>query len=244
MFFKRKKEDYPLIFDEKKCELYLGTNKKRQKNKMGMSSKMLLLTIIVLLANYTYKNYFANENLRSEKLVYFGKFGVERIPTINKTDNTGKLTKLAKTITEGCKEEEFCKVKKIMTFIHKIPYIAGEGQAKTPIEVINSNSGDCDEKTYLFATLAIGSRLKPILIYAKKDEIYHAFIGIQLKEKRDGKMTYLKIDDKKYYYLETTGNENDIGKFNGYEKENIIGVYDEVHNEKISLKKITLVKDV
>lgn len=211
---------------------------------MQISTKLFLLTAIIFITNYTYRNYFANENSTSEKLIYFGKFGVERIPTINKTDNTGKLTKLAKTITEGCKEEEFCKVKRIMTFIHKIPYIAGEGQAKTPIEVINSNSGDCDEKTYLFATLAIESRLKPILIYAKKDEIYHAFIGIQLKEKTDGKMTYLKIDDKKYYYLETTWNEKDIGKFNGYEKENIIGIYDEVNNEKISLKKITLIKDV
>ena len=35
-----------------------------------------------------------------------------------------------------------------------------------------------------------------------------------------------------------------LGKFNGYEKEDIIGIYDEVNNQKISLKKITLIKEV
>lgn len=211
---------------------------------MQISTKLFLLTAIIFITNYTYKNYFANENSTSEKLIYFGKFGIEATPAIDKTDNTGHLKKLAKAITEECKEDENCKVKKIMTFIGKIPYIKGEGQAKTPLEVINTNSGDCDEKTYLFATLAIESKLKPILIYAQKDKIYHAFIGIQIKENNNKKMSYLKIDDKKYYYLETTWNENDIGKFNGYEKENIIGIYDEVNNQKISLNQIKLIKDL
>lgn len=211
---------------------------------MQISTKLFLLTALIFITNYTYRNYYANENLSSEKLIYFGKFGVETIPTINETDHTEKLKELAKAITEGCKEEELCKIKRIMIFIGKIPYVAGEGIAKKPIEVINTNSGDCDEKTYLFATLAIKNKLEPILIYAQKDKIYHAFIGIQIKEKTEKKMTYLKINDKKYYYLETTWNENDIGKFNGYEKDNIIGVYDEVNNQKISLKKITLIKDV
>lgn len=211
---------------------------------MQISTKIFLLTALILITNYTYRNYYANENLSSEKLVYFGKFGMESVPTINRTDNSGKLKELAIAITDGCNEEEFCKVKRIMNFIEKIPYEAGEGQAKKPIEVINENKGDCDEKTYLFATLAIESKLKPILIYAKKDEIYHAFIGIELKEKKEGKKTYLKIGNKKYYYLETTWRERDIGTFNGYEKENIIGVYDEVNKKKISLNNVELIKDI
>lgn len=243
MFYKRKKENSPLRFNEKKGELYLD-NAKKTKNKMGISTKMILLTMAIFFMNYTYRKFIVIDYSKNEKYISFGKYNINSAATIDETDNSGKLKNLAKAITEGCQEEELCKVKRIMTFIEKIPYIAGERLAKKPIEVINTNSGDCDEKTYLFATLAIESKLKPILIYAQKDKIYHAFIGIEIKEETDKKMTYLKIDDKKYYYLETTWNENDVGKFNGYEKDDIIGVYDEVNNKKIPLNKITLIKDV
>lgn len=244
MLFKRKKEENDLMFDEKKGEMYFKKNNKFKKNKIGISKKIIITTILIFLIVFGYRNYFAKENKESIKIVYFSKFGMESVPTINRTDNSGKLKELAIAITDGCKEEEFCKVKRIMNFIEKIPYATGEGQAKTPIEVINTNKGDCDEKTYLFATLAVESKLKPILIYAKKGEIYHAFIGMELKEKKEGKKTYIKIDNKKYYYLETTWRERDIGTFNGYEKENIIGIYDEVNKKKISLNNVELIKDI
>lgn len=243
MFFNRKKENSPLRFNEKKGELYLD-NAKKTKNKMGISTKMILLTIAIFLMNYTYRKFIVIDYSKNEKYISFGKYNINSAAAIDETDNTGKLKNLAKAITEDCKEEELCKVKRIMTFIEKIPYIAGERLAKKPIEVINTNSGDCDEKTYLFATLAIESKLKPILIYAQKDNIYHAFIGIQIKEDTEEKMTYLEINDKKYYYLETTWNEKYIGKFNGYEKNDIVGIYDEINNQKIALNQVKLIKDL
>ena len=56
MFFKKKKDKYPLIFDEKKGEIYLGEKKEKKKIYIANSTKLLLITIIVFLANYAYRN--------------------------------------------------------------------------------------------------------------------------------------------------------------------------------------------
>lgn len=70
----------------------------------------------------------------------------------------------------------------------------------------------------------------------------HAFIGIELKEQKEKKTAAVNIENKKYYFAETTNPNAYIGQDNNITKKDIIAVYDITKIKKIPLEKIEVIK--
>lgn len=213
--------------------------------KLSDATKLFLITAIVFSSVYIYRNYISDEDYSVPKYITFKKSIIENATFQNNTDDTGKLKELAQAITAQCDHDENCEIENIYKYVTKIPYYAGGDTAKTPMEVLASNSGDCDEKSFLMATLLKEKKHISILIFTKQNEVYHTFLGIAIKNDQllNHNSTFLKIDGQNYYYAETTQSEWAIGDFNGYDKKDIVGVYDIEKKQNISLKKVELVKN-
>jgi hypothetical protein len=212
--------------------------------KISDSTIVFMMAIMVFGSVYVYKNYLSDEDYSVPKYITFKKSVIENSTFQNNTDDTGKLKQLAQAITAQCNHDENCEIESIYKYVTKIPYYAGGDSVKTPIEVLSSNSGDCDEKSFLMATLLQENEHNSLLIFTKQNEIYHTFLGIAIKNNQvlDQNSTFLEIDGKKYYYAETTQSEWEIGDFNGYDKKDIVGIYDIENKKNISLKKVGVVK--
>lgn len=250
--FKKKNPKYKIHFDEKKGEMVLGENTPKKtksmslfkKKKLSDSTKILLLTSIVFISVYTYRNYLSNQDYSIQKYITFQKSIIENTTFQNNTDDTGKLKEFAKAITSKCNNEKNCEIENLYKYVTNIPYYTSDKPTKTPTEVIATNSGDCDEKSFLLATLLKEKKHNSLLIFTKQNEIYHTFLGIETnKQNTDQKNTFLKINNKKYYYAETTWNKSYIGEFNGYNKKDIVGIYDIENKKNISIKKIEFIKN-
>lgn len=214
-----------------------------QMTKLSDASKLLLITAMVFVSVYIYRNYLSDEDYSVPKYITFKKSIIENNTFKNNTDDTGRLKELSNTITQECNKNEICEIESIYKYVTKIPYYTSDNPTKTPVEVIVTNSGDCDEKSFLLATLLKEKKYKSLLIFTKQNEIYHTFLGIEIKNYQDEnhKNTFLKIEKQKYYYAETTLSGWEIGKFNGYEKKDIVGIYDVENNKNISLKKVEFI---
>jgi hypothetical protein len=213
--------------------------------KLSDATKLFLVTAIVFSSVYIYRNYLSDEDYSVPKYITFKKSIIENATFKNNTDDTGKLKELAQELTNQCNRDENCEIENIYKFVTKIPYFAGGSSVKTPVEVLTTNSGDCDEKSFLMATLLKEKKHTSILIFTKQNETYHTFLGVAIKNDQllNHDSTFLKIGDQKYYYAETTLNEWEIGQFNGCEQKDIVGVYDVENKKNISLKKVELVKN-
>lgn len=213
------------------------------KNKSSISNQILIITALIFLIIYTYRNYISNEDYTLQKYITFRKSAIEKLPFINNIDESGKLKELSESIIKKCEKNELCEIKKLHEFVGKIPYIKGNEKVKKPNEVITSNSGDCDEKSFLYTTLLKETKHNAVLIFAIKDNEYHTFTGVQIESPYQGK-TYIEYKDKKYYYVETTKEIWKIGEYNGYDKNSIIGIFDIKNNKNIPLKKTKFIKNV
>ena len=213
-------------------------------HKNSLSSQMLFISVSVFLIIFVYRNSISKENYEIPKYVTFKKSIIENNTFKNNTDDTGRLKELSNAITEECNKSEICEVKNIYKYVTKIPYKIGENNPKSPVEVIATNSGDCDEKSFLLATLLKEKQHNSLLIFTKQNEIYHTFLGIEITNDHtiNQNSTFLKINNQRYYYAETTLHGWEIGQFNGYEKKDIIGIYNVGNNKNISLKKVEFIK--
>jgi hypothetical protein len=209
--------------------------------KISDSTILLLMTGMVFSSVYIYRNYISDEDYSVPKYITFKKSIIENETVQNNIDDTGKLKQLAQEITSRCDHDENCEIEKIYKYVTKIPYRAGENRVKTPVEVLSTNSGDCDEKSFLMATLLKEKEHNSLLIFTEN----HAFLAIAIKNDQaiNQHSTFLKINDQKYYYAETTQAGWEIGAFNGYDKKDIVGIYDIQNKKTISLKKVELVKN-
>ncbi|MDD2828825.1 MAG: hypothetical protein PHW18_04550 [Sulfuricurvum sp.] len=213
--------------------------------KLSDASKLFIITAVVFVSVYIYRNYFSNEDYSVPKYITFKKSIIENATFKNNTDDSGKLKQLAQEITAPCNHVENCEIESIYKYVTKIPYYAGDTTVKTPVEVLSTNSGDCDEKSFLMATLLKEKKHTSVLIFTKQNETYHTFLGVAIKNDQslNHNSTFLKVGDQKYYYAETTQSVWEIGDFNGVEQKDIVGIYDVENNKNISLKKVELVKN-
>jgi hypothetical protein len=214
--------------------------------KFSDSTKIMSTAIIIFVSVFTYRNFISDDDYSIQKFITFKDNSIGGLTFQNNTDDTDKLKDLAIAITGECNKEEFCEKENLYKFVARIPYYTSDKPTKKPIEVIATNSGDCDEKSFLFATLLQEKNYKSLLVFAKKEGIYHTFVCIPIDKNRKLREPYafLEIEEKKYYYVETTWDKAYIGQFNGYEKKDIVGVYNVADKTKIALSKIELVKNL
>ncbi|MGZ8547737.1 MAG: hypothetical protein ACXW33_03890, partial [Sulfuricurvum sp.] len=73
-----------------------------KKKNISDSTKILLLTSIVFISVYTYRNYISNQDYSIQKYITFKKSIIENTTFQNNTDDSGKLKELAQAITNQC----------------------------------------------------------------------------------------------------------------------------------------------
>ncbi|MBU4501569.1 MAG: hypothetical protein KKA79_03190, partial [Nanoarchaeota archaeon] len=90
---------------------------------------------------------------------------------------------------------------KILDLVHRIPYIKdyGHDYVKHHTETL-VEGGDCDDLATLYASLAKACDIDTILVHFKNHIV--AAVNLPLDEG-----TYIELDDKRYYLVETTGTE-------------------------------------
>lgn len=155
----------------------------------------------------------------------------------NVTQND-EIKRVTEIVTRYCNGKEGCEIEQIFKYVTDKPYVTGTSNVKTPNQVINSDGGDCDEKTYLFASMLKEKGHKCVIIYVKD----HAFAAVAVKD-----IAYLypqsaslNIHGKYYFYAETTAKGSHIGWFNEWNPKDFKSVYDVNENREIALNEVFL----
>lgn len=146
-----------------------------------------------------------------------------------------EMKPLADMLVKGCDDDPYCEVDRAYQYVLKIPYKESTTN-RNPSDVINQNSGDCDEKSFLLATLLLQKKHPPLLITTKD----HGFIAVHIPNDKDIKTpnSYLVFEGKKYYFAETTTPTGYIGQYNGVKREELEGVFDMMAKKEIPIKQI------
>jgi hypothetical protein len=146
-----------------------------------------------------------------------------------------EIKNIIKIITRDCKGDEVCEVEKEFEYVNNKPYVISN-KDRNPNEVINKDGGDCDEKSYLFASMLKATNHKCVVVYTKQ----HAFVAVHIKDIANlyRNTTSLRIDNKYYFYAETTAKGSYIGWFNGVDKKSIETIYNVNEDKEVPLEEI------
>lgn len=138
-------------------------------------------------------------------------------------------------LSKGCNNDPYCEVDRAYQYVLTIPYKESTTN-RNPSDVINQNSGDCDEKSFLLATLLLQKK-HPTLLITTKD---HGFIGVHIPNEKEihSPSSYLTLGGKKYYFAETTTPMGYIGQYNGIKREEIEGVFDMVAKKEVPIEQV------
>ncbi|MCK9372705.1 MAG: hypothetical protein M0P91_05865 [Sulfuricurvum sp.] len=138
-------------------------------------------------------------------------------------------------LTKGCNGNPYCEVDRAYQYVLKIPYKESSTN-RNPSDVINQNGGDCDEKSFLLATLLLQKQY-PCLLITTKD---HGFIGIHIANEKEitAPASYVSVEGKKYYLAETTTPVGYIGQDNGVKEQEIEGVFDMMAKKEIPIEQV------
>ena len=180
------------------------------------------------------KNQIVNvENQMNQNIIKVGN-----VYKIYNIEDNERIKYIADYISRDCQGKEVCEIEKAFKFITYIPYKTSTND-RTPHEVLDENGGDCDEKSFLYASILAEHKHKCVIVYTKE---HHAFVAVYLKDRANlyQHTASLEIDGKYYFYAETTDKNARIGSFNGVKKESILGVHDVNENRNIPLERIAL----
>lgn len=99
----------------------------------------------------------------------------------------------------------------------QIPYHTwADKLAQYPMETMVEDQGDCDDKSYVFASILLARGYYVILLHfekAKAGGLDHMAVGVAISDfKAEYTATYWSHEGRKYYYCETTNEEWKIGQ--------------------------------
>ena len=147
----------------------------------------------------------------------------------------GEVLPITKALDAGCRNDE-CKIKRYFHYVTNIEYKEDLNNTQNSVEVIMKGRGDCDEKSYLFASMLLQNGYESLLIYTNS----HAFVGVNIPHFEDPHhwMCYYTYKGKKYYLAETTSKEAQIGAFNGIDPKEYEIIFDVNAKKEIPLGQV------
>lgn len=138
-------------------------------------------------------------------------------------------------LTKTCNGDPYCEINHAYQYVLSIPYKSST-TSRNPADVINQNGGDCDEKSFLLATLLLQNDY-PCLLILTKD---HGFLAVNVTDEQSLKQpnSYVTFDGKKYYFADATLKDGYIGQYNDVKEKEVTAVFDMVTKQEISMKKV------
>jgi hypothetical protein len=126
------------------------------------------------------------------------------------TSNDPFIKAIAQELTEASNKNNYHLSSFIISFIQGLPYVEDyytsfDEYPKYPIETFIERNGDCEDTSYLFASLIQSTGLGAALIQ------FHNHMGVGIKTVHSQQGYYYPIGDDWYYYYETTGTGWQIG---------------------------------
>jgi len=147
----------------------------------------------------------------------------------------GELASLANKLTQGCEGNDGCEAQKMFDYVTAIPYHT-DHTSRNALDVIETNWGDCDDKTNLYASLLNEKKIDYKFVYVPN----HVFMAVHLNNTRllPFLAASLTIQEKKYYYAETTASHAKLGEFNGQFPSSFEGIYDLKEHRDVALNTV------
>jgi hypothetical protein len=148
----------------------------------------------------------------------------------------GDLKDLATDLTQQCHGNDACEINKMFDYVTHIPYRT-DHTSRSPKKVLQTNWGDCDDKSNLFASLLNERGFDYRFVYVP----HHVFVVVHVEDEKSLPFlsARLTINGKKYYYAETTAAGSHIGEFNGQFPYAFEGIYDIKNNEAVDMDKVS-----
>jgi hypothetical protein len=143
-------------------------------------------------------NYYNNKSRASHGLEYV-------------TADDPFIQEIAKALKETAEKKSYHLSSFIISFVQGLPYVADfytniADLPKYPVETFIDRNGDCEDFSYLSASLITATDIGVALI--EFDD--HMAIGIKTVPEQDG--SYYEIGDDRYYYFETTAEDWRLGE--------------------------------
>ncbi len=144
------------------------------------------------------------------------------------TENDPFIKEIAKALKEGAQKEGYAVSLFITSFVQGLPYVQDaytsfDEYPKYPIETFVERNGDCEDTSYLAASLVDASGYGSALVELPG----HMAITIKAVSDFDG--YYYDLDDGRYYFFETTGTGWELGDMPSeyiYQQAKIIRIWD------------------
>ena len=152
---------------------------------------------------------------------------------VNQVRNDEYTQKLANFLTKSCNKDKVCEVQSILDFVTKIPYKINESIARSAKQVVEQNYGDCDDKSNLLISLLKVSGFQDVYFVLVPE---HIFVIINLDKNLNTKALY--INDERFYILESTATNSEIGFDLKYKLDEIEAVIDPFINKKLIIDKL------
>jgi len=121
------------------------------------------------------------------------------------------IKEIAKALKEAADEKNYHLSSFIVSFIQGLPYVEDyyttfDEYPKYPIETFVERNGDCEDTSYLFASLVQATGIGTTLVE------FHNHMGVGVKMVHSQSGYYYPIGDEWYYYYETTGEGWNVGE--------------------------------
>ena len=146
-----------------------------------------------------------------------------------------EILPVTRALDMGC-QSDYCRIEKYFDYVKKIPYEKGTpNQDKAATDVMKQWKGDCDERSYLLASMMIANGYKIILIYSQG----HTFAAVNIPNyQTEEKRSYFEYRGEKYYWAETTDPNAVIGAYNKVEAKDLKFAYNVIEKKEIALNEI------
>ncbi len=229
-----------LIYREILKSLHNPHKRPLQKSKAGFMS---FVTITLLIGVFTYAGIFVTKietrDLRPftpsnfpQMVSIYDPGVIELEGMVIKTNlaHQGELTALATQLTSACVGDKGCELQSLFDYVTNIPYRT-DHTSRNAKKVIETNWGDCDDKSNLFASLLNERGFDYRFVYVPR----HVFVVVHTEDSDNLPFlpASLQIEGKKFYYAETTAKNSKIGEFNGQFPHSFEGIYDIKKDEAV-----------
>lgn len=144
------------------------------------------------------------------------------------TEDDPFIQNIAQTLEDTAEKEGYHLSSFIVSFVQGLSYIddyytSFDEYPKYPVETFVEKNGDCEDTSYLFASIIDATNLGSALIQ------FHDHMGVGINTVHAQSGYYYPINEEWYYYYETTGEGWEIGELPSdylYENAKIIRVWD------------------
>ncbi|MDM5262880.1 transglutaminase-like domain-containing protein [Sulfurovum sp. XTW-4] len=144
-----------------------------------------------------------------------------------------EIQEKAFALTAHC-SDELCKIQSLLDFVTNIPYQTNTFQQYSAQKTIQQNFGDCDDKSNLLISMLHALGIEAYFVLVPK----HIFVITAIEDKRMDKTKGFWINGKKYFILESTARNSNIGFPLRYTLDQIDVIVEPFSNEKLSIESL------